>query len=110
MRKNADSEEARDNQRVIIGAGGHSGFEQEENAGQVGDFKLGPNAPQPYWDYYHAWFDYWLRDKKDRLPKLPPYLLYVMGEDKWHEATGSGRRRTCSSRPGTSTAPRRPTA
>ena len=87
MRKNADSDEARNNQHVIIGAGGHCGFEQEENEGRIGDFELGPNAPQNYWAWYHAWFDYWLRDKKDRLPKLPPYLLYVMGEDKWHEAT-----------------------
>jgi uncharacterized protein len=86
MKRNADSPEARDHQHVVIGAGGHCGFETEQNDGKVGDFELGPNAPQNYWGWYHGWFDYWLRDKKDALPDLPPYLLYVMGEDRWVKA------------------------
>lgn len=85
IKRNADTEAARVNNHVIVAAGNHCNFEADAKAGAVGDLPLGPEAKQPYWDWYEQWFHYWLLGE-GKLPDLPAYLLYVSGEDRWVKA------------------------
>ena len=86
MKRNADSIRARTGHHVIIAPGNHCDYQFIADEGRVGDQPVGAEARQPYWDWYLAWFNHWLRDDSIPLPKLPPYLLYVMGEDVWLES------------------------
>jgi putative CocE/NonD family hydrolase len=86
MKRNADTEAARTHHHVIIGPGNHCNFVEAGDKREVGQIPLGPQSQQPYWEWFLAWFDYWLRDQKDGLPQLPPYKFYVMGEDRWIES------------------------
>jgi putative CocE/NonD family hydrolase len=86
MKRNAESESARVNHHVIIAPGNHCAFHWTADAGRVGDQPVSEAARAPFWDWYTAWFRHWLGDGSEPLPKLPPYLLYVMAEDRWLEA------------------------
>ncbi|MEQ1517388.1 MAG: CocE/NonD family hydrolase, partial [Usitatibacteraceae bacterium] len=37
--------------------------------------------------WYLRWFDYWLRGRGDGLASMPRYLVYVIGEERWLEAS-----------------------
>lgn len=85
MRRNADSEELRENLHVIVGPGNHCALHEAFDVG-VGDFRVGEQARKPYFEWYLAWFDHWLRDRSSPLPDLPRYYVYVMAEDRWIKA------------------------
>jgi hypothetical protein len=73
-------------QRTIIAPGGHCGHDAWDADGRFGDIEI-RGAKQPYFDYYTRWFDYWLRDSGPGLADLPPYLYYMLGEQRWLTAT-----------------------
>jgi len=87
FRRNWVGNPAAPSQHVIIGPGNHCDIEGAAASGRVGELPLGKNAAQPYWEWYAAWFDYWLKGEAGRKPDLPPYRFYVLGEDRWADST-----------------------
>lgn len=83
MKRNAVSERAATHHHVIIAPGNHCDYQYLADKGHVGEQPVGTAARQPYWEWYLAWFNHWLRDETAPLPSLPAYLLYVMAEDVW---------------------------
>ena len=76
---------AASHQHVIIAPGNHCEHELIAGMGRFGDLEV-RNADQPYRQWYLQWFDYWLRGKGDGLASLPPYLYFVLGEQRWLSA------------------------
>lgn len=70
------------NQHVVIAPGNHCEHELIADMGRFGDLEV-RNAEQPYRQWYLQWFDHWLRGKGDGLASLPPYLYFVLGEQRW---------------------------
>jgi uncharacterized protein len=85
MKRNAVNDAARRNHHVIIGPGLHCAFQWSE-ATRVGEQPVSSAGRVPYMEWYAAWFRHWLTDASSPLPALPPYLLYVMAEDRWIES------------------------
>jgi hypothetical protein len=82
MKRNATGDAARRHYHVVIGPGNHCQYFAPDAPMKVGALTMGPNARIPFADWQMAWFDYWLKGT-GRLPQLPPYRLYIMGEDRW---------------------------
>jgi uncharacterized protein len=74
------------NQHVIIAPGKHCNNEESGLSGRFGELEV-KGAAQPYKDWYLRWFDYWLRGQGNALSDLPPYLYYVIGENRWLAAS-----------------------
>jgi putative CocE/NonD family hydrolase len=85
VRSKSTPDEAR-SQHVVIGPGNHCEHEEIGAVGKFGDLDVG-SADQPYRDWYLRWFDFWLRDRGAGLSDLPPYLFYMIGEDRWLSAS-----------------------
>jgi uncharacterized protein len=83
MKRNAESRRAAENHHVVIAPGNHCDYQYLTENDKIGEQPVGAAATQPYWDWYLAWFNHWLRDESHPLPRLPAYLLYVMAEDVW---------------------------
>lgn len=73
-------------QHVVIAPGNHCEHELVAGMGRFGVLPV-RNAAQPYREWYLAWFDHWLRGRGDRLAKLPPYLFFVLNEQRWLGST-----------------------
>lgn len=86
MNRDASVQGAANRNHVIIAPGNHCNFLEVPKGGRVADLAVGPESYLPYASWYLAWFDHWLRGQPLRLA-LPPYLLYVTGEDKWVESS-----------------------
>ena len=67
---------------VVIAPGDHC--QHDAGAKTFGDIPV-RDGTYPFFETYVAWFDYWLRGQ-GRLPDLPPYLYYMLGEDQWLRA------------------------
>jgi putative CocE/NonD family hydrolase len=80
------SAQAGANQHVIIAPGNHCEHELIADTGRFGELPV-RNAEQPYREWYLKWFDYWLLGKGDGLASLPPYLYFVIGEQRWLSST-----------------------
>lgn len=80
------SPEAAMYQHVVIAPGNHCEHEQIADMGRFGELPVS-NAGQPYREWYLQWFDYWLRGRGDGLAKLPPYLFFVLNEQRWLTST-----------------------
>jgi len=80
------SPQAAAHQHVVIAPGNHCEYETIAGMGHFGELSV-RNADQPYRQWYLQWFDYWLRGKGDGLASLPPYLYYVVGEQRWLTAS-----------------------
>lgn len=79
MTKQAKSEVARQNQRLLIGPWPHGW----NRSNQTGDLDFGPEAVID-WDALHLdWFDVWLKKKKPE--KRAPIRLFVMGDNRWRD-------------------------
>ena len=85
VRAQAGTDAAR-RQHVVIGPGNHCEHEEIGASGLFGDLEVRA-ADQPYRDWYLRWFNFWLRDRGEGLSDLPPYLFYMLGEDRWLSAT-----------------------
>lgn len=84
MKRNGDKE-SRSNHHVIVGPGLHCDMEMAGARGTVGALALGPNAAQPYKEWFAAWFDEVLKGDASNALELPPYRFYVLGEDRWFD-------------------------
>jgi len=81
MREHAPTEEARRNQRIIIGPWTHTNS-LDRKTGLV-DF--GPEAEVDYYSLIVPWFDYWLKGEQNGVMDGPPVRLFVMGANKWRD-------------------------
>ena len=82
MRKEAPSEEARKNQRLLIGPWTHS----SDFTRQTGEVDFGSEAESGWVDMAAGWYDYWLKGEQNGVMDGPPVKLFVMGENRWrHE-------------------------
>jgi putative CocE/NonD family hydrolase len=82
MKQSAGNESARNNQRLIIGIGGHAG-----SGRKVGDLDFGAEAGKADWDGYTLeWYDYLLKGEKTKLMQEPPVKYFAMGENTWRTA------------------------
>jgi len=83
MRTRGGTEEARKNQRMIIGPWSHSisGILPR----QVGEVDFGPEAELDLDGLMTRWFDYWLKGEENGIMDTAPVRLFVMGAGRWRE-------------------------
>ncbi len=79
MREKAQTETARNGQRLVIGPWPH-GWNRSSTTGQI-DF--GPDALIDAQALQLAWFDHWLKGKP--LPEMAPVRIFVMGANQWRD-------------------------
>jgi putative CocE/NonD family hydrolase len=82
MRKNGQTDSARENQFVIISPATHCESEGVSERTVVGERELG-DARLDYYGIYLKWFDHWLKGKDNDVLKMPKVQLYVMGRNQW---------------------------
>lgn len=91
--KNARSERARKDQKLIVGPWIHghtvlSPLNGPVSTGQskVGEFDFGPEAALDLNDIRLPWFDYWLKDIDTGVMDEPPVRFFTMGINRWQTA------------------------
>ena len=85
MRQHGATEEARRNQRVIIGPWTHGQF-----SGSFPEREFGPEASSDAIDLtglHLRWFDRWLRGVDNGVDHEAPVMIFVMGIDQWRTET-----------------------
>lgn len=82
MVRRAASEQARRNQRLIIGPWTHMDPHYELPR-QLGELDFGADAQGDYVATLVSWFDHWLKGIKSEIVEEPPIKLFVMGENRW---------------------------
>jgi len=82
FQRNAETQEARENQFVIISPTIHCRSEWATEQTVVGERNLG-DARLDYWGIYIRWFDYWLKGIVNGITDMPKVQIYVMGRNVW---------------------------
>ncbi|MEQ9270103.1 MAG: CocE/NonD family hydrolase [Haliea sp.] len=85
FRENALSEEARENQYVIIGPTQHCATETVSEQTTVGELDVG-DARFDFYGTYLRWYDRWLNGNKDALEGMPHVQYYNIGANEWRSA------------------------
>jgi putative CocE/NonD family hydrolase len=81
MRERGGTEEARRNQRLIIGPWTHMNF-----SGSFPEREFGWGGSSAAIDLpgiHLRWFDRWLKDVGNGIDQEPPVMIFVMGVDEW---------------------------
>jgi uncharacterized protein len=84
MRQRGGTEQARRNQRVIIGPWTHGNF-----TGSFPEREYGPDASSDAIDLAGIqlrWFNRWLKEEQNGADQEPPVMIFVMGVDAWRSA------------------------
>ncbi len=84
MRRNGESESARENQFVVIAPSTHCGWESANEHTLVGKREMG-DTRFAYDDLYMRWFDHWLKGADNGVTREPKVRIYVMGANRWRE-------------------------
>ncbi|WP_157764690.1 CocE/NonD family hydrolase [Rhodobacter sp. CZR27] len=71
-------------QHLIVAPGTHCNHSGAARSGAVGDLPVGKDAFLPFGSLFLQFMDHWLKDGP--APDLPPYLYYMLVEDRWREA------------------------
>lgn len=82
MKQRGGTQEARRNQRLIIGPWTHMNF-----TGSFPEREFGPTASSAAIDLpgiHLRWFDRWLKGIDNGIDQEPPVMIFVMGVDEWH--------------------------
>ncbi|HEU4386086.1 MAG TPA: CocE/NonD family hydrolase [Anaeromyxobacteraceae bacterium] len=82
MRMFGGTETARRGQQLVIGPWIHLPWTR-----QVGELDFGPEADNPIEDLQLRWFDHWLKGADNGVDREAPVRLFVMGANKWREAS-----------------------
>ena len=85
FRENAVSDNARDNQFVIVAPTTHCSCERATENTIVGERDMG-DARLEYFDIYLKWFDFWLKGEKNGITDMPKVQYYTMGKNEWSSA------------------------
>lgn len=75
----APSEEARRNQRLLVGPWTHA----NEFSRKTGELDFGPEAENDWVELAAEWFDYWLKGEQNGAMDGPPVKLFTMGTNRW---------------------------
>ncbi len=81
MKQRGGTEEARRNQRLIIGPWTHGNF-----SGSLPEREFGWGGSSVAIDLpgiHLRWFDRWLKDVDNGIDQEPPVMIFVMGIDEW---------------------------
>lgn len=84
LERNADSDLAKDNQRILIYPTSHCDYGDVSENTQVGTMELG-DARMGHFKTCLQWFDYWLKGVQNGVIDMPMVQLYVMGKNEWRE-------------------------
>ncbi|MBI4221030.1 MAG: CocE/NonD family hydrolase [Chloroflexi bacterium] len=84
VRRNARSEHARKNQKLIIGPWVHGPSATSQT--RVGEIEFGPAAAIDFNEMRLPWFDYWLKDRDTGVMDEPPVKFFTMGVNRWQTA------------------------
>jgi putative CocE/NonD family hydrolase len=79
--KMSRSQEARENQHLIMGPWGH-GISQD---GKVGELNFGRESVINLRELQTKWFDYWLKGDKTGADTWPAFRIFVMGRNQWRD-------------------------
>ena len=77
-------ENARPNQKLLMGPWGHIGYTVPTTGG-CGDLDFGSVAAIELKEDQLRWFDYWLKDEDTGIMDDPPVRIFVMGDNVWRE-------------------------
>jgi putative CocE/NonD family hydrolase len=83
MQRRGATEEARKNQRMIIGPWSHS--INQILPRKIGAVNFGPEAELDLYELIGKWFDYWLMEKKNNIIETAPIRLFIMGANEWRD-------------------------
>jgi putative CocE/NonD family hydrolase len=78
LQTQAGSEQARQNQKLVVGPWYHMPWHQK-----VGAFDLGEAARNCVDSLQILWLDKHLRGERNQLDEEPPVTLFIMGENQW---------------------------
>ncbi|WP_411767587.1 CocE/NonD family hydrolase [Winogradskyella sp. A3E31] len=86
VRTNATSEEARDNQYLVIAPTLHCGYTRATENTVVGERHIG-DARLNYDEQIYAWFDLWLKGESNDFKETTPRVqYYTMGTNEWQSS------------------------
>jgi len=81
MKQRGGTEEARRNQRLIIGPWTHMNFSASFPEREFG--WGGSSAAIDLPGIHLRWFDRWLKEEDNGIDREPPVMIFVMGVDEW---------------------------
>lgn len=81
-RAGAETDQARENQFVIISPTTHCRSEAVSAKTVVGQVDVG-DAQFDYWGTYVRWYERWLKDVDNGVTRMPKVQIYVMGRNAW---------------------------
>lgn len=81
MTRNASSEFARRNQKLLMGPWGHA----VNTESKIGEVDFGPDSLIDLREVQLRWFDRWLKDAANGVDKEAPVRIFVMGDNKWRD-------------------------
>jgi hypothetical protein len=91
FRAHSASQQARDNQYVIMSPTVHCASEKEASADAVVGTRPMGDTRFDYWGTYLTWFDRWLKDDasaRERVRTWPRVHYFAMGPNVWKSADG----------------------
>ena len=81
MIKEAATEVARTRSHTVIGPWSHTG----RGGTRVGKIQFGEDARFDVKAATLRWFDHWLKDEANGVENLPPFRIFVMGDNRWRD-------------------------
>jgi len=82
FQENAQSDNARNNQFLIIGPSTHCGYTEATEHTVVGERDLG-DARLDFFGLQLDWYDYWLKGIDNGVTRMPRVRYYLMGKNEW---------------------------
>ncbi len=83
IREKGASQQARRNQRLLVGPWGHGRCDQHT----YGQWEFGAKASIDLMAYQQRFLDLWLKDLDDGISEEPPVTYFQMGENRWEHTT-----------------------
>ena len=83
MREWAETAEARDGQKLIMGPWLHGPL--NDNVGSVDFGARASDAFVMSYEIMWRWFDHWLKGEANGIMEEPPVRVFVMGKNRWRE-------------------------
>lgn len=84
LREHAMTGRARENQAIIMGPWAHLLPYSKPTSGSTGDIDFGPEAATSLVTAQLEWFDHYLKDNGNRLPRAP-VRIFIMGANRWRD-------------------------
>jgi putative CocE/NonD family hydrolase len=95
LRKQAPTADARNGQRLLMGAWAHAATSPE---GKIGDVTFGKHAVLDMNGMILKWYDYVMKGKQNEFATSAPVKIFVMGDNVWRDEQEFPLARTQSTR------------